>query len=140
MRYMRNSFPFYLRLKNFADTQAQPWSQLGFQIAPTGTAQIGTTDIPILPPPYVDMVSTRNILLSEGKLRFGARIVSISHTFVAAQVKAQGLTDQNLVWRGPLVVGLVTENLLCSIEFIDHEELAGQTINWRLTCNVNELR
>lgn len=144
--YMRNSFPFYLRIKNFADTQPQTWSQLGFAIAPTGTPNTGVTDIPIKPPPYIRMVSQRNILMSEGKLRFGARVIHISGTFVDAQVRAQGITGatweqkQNLVWRAPSVVGLVSEGLLFSIEDIAHEELAGQTINWLLTCNAGEIR
>lgn len=143
--YMRNTFPFYLRIKNFVDTQPQTWSQLGFAITP-GTPDVGTTDIPIKPPPYSRMVSQRNILMSEGKLRFGARVITISGTFVDAQVRAQGITaptweeKQNLVWRSPQVIGLVSEALVFSIEDIAHEELAGQTISWILTCNVGEIR
>lgn len=110
--------------------------------SPTGTlvATAGTTDILITPPPNIEMVSTHNIGQSMGKLRFGARIVTVSQGFVAQQAMAQNLPDQNLVWRGPQVVGLVSENLLFSIENVDHSELTGNTVFWYLTCNVSELR
>lgn len=106
----------------------------------TTAANKGTTDTQIKPQPSTNMVSVHNIGQSGGKLRFGARYFLISQTFVAAQVTARTLTDQNLVWRDPTVVGLVSENLLFSIEDISHEESSGQTISWMLTCNANELR
>ena len=106
----------------------------------TLAASPGTTDILITPPPNIEMVSTHNIGQSMGKLRFGARIVTVSQGFVAQQVSAQNLPDQNLVWRGPQVVGLVSENLLFSIEDVNHSELTGNTVFWYLTCNVSELR
>lgn len=100
----------------------------------------GVTDILIDPPPSITMTSSRNILASQGKLRFGARDVRISATFTDAQVKDRALANQALVWRGPEVVGLVTENLLLSIESVIHEELAGKTVQWFLQCNALELR
>jgi hypothetical protein len=138
-RWARASFPVYLRLRNFPDVQGQQWAQLGFRIAPSG-GPVGVTDILIDPPPGVRMVSIHNIGMSAGKLRFGARIFQISATFVNKQVVAQGLTDQNLVWRGPNVVGLVSEELLFSIEDIKHAEYSGQTISWQITANANEIR
>ena len=139
LRWQRTSHPVYLRIRNFPDLQQQSFSQIGFAIAPTGTSQVGTTDILIDPPASTKMVSTHNIGQSEGKLRFGARTFYISHSFVINQLAAQGIigTDDN-VWRGPQVVGLVLDSLLFSIEVIDHEEIAGQTIAWHLTANALE--
>lgn len=139
-RYRRGSLGFCLRLRNFPDLQNQPWSQLGFQIAPTGSTQTGTADVPIKPPPTVTMVPMKNIAASNGKLRYGARKLTISHSFVLAQMKAQSLTDPMNVWNGAAVVGLVSENKLFSIEDIEHIEISGVTVQWFLTVNVNELR
>jgi hypothetical protein len=139
-QYMRAGDPVYLRLRNFPDVQNQTWAQLGFSISPTGTAQIGTTDILITPPPGVEMISLHNIGQSMGKLRFGARLFVISANFTDAQVKAQGLSDESLVWRGPNVVGLYCDNQLFSIENINHKEVAGKTVVWMLTCQSNEER
>ena len=250
-RFMRGGFPFWLRMKNFADTQQQTWSQLGFTIAPsagpngttntpvnltftaqgagtnhsitiaantyiyteivgdtsttvatamatiavtglgvlivndpyitptsalnvvtltpavatgvvvqisatdgnstsflwvtnnpaaTPTATVGYTDIPIYPPPTSSMVSMHNIGMSEGKLRFGARNIRISQAFVTAQVQAQNLSNQNQVWIGPQVLGLVSENLLMDIVYYNHYEIAGVTVYWDLVCNANEIR
>lgn len=85
-------------------------------------------------------VSQDNIAKSGGKLRFGARQFIVSHTFVLAQMTAQSVTDPTLIWRGPSVVGLVTQNLLCSIEQYLPEFLGGDIITWTLTCNANEQR
>jgi hypothetical protein len=85
------------------------------------------------------MVSVHNIGQSDGKLRFGARTFLVSATFTDAQVAARQLADQTLVWRSSDVVGLVTENLLFSIEDITHQEVDGKTVSWVLTCNASEL-
>jgi hypothetical protein len=108
--------------------------------AATPTATVGYTDIPIYPPPTSSMVSMHNIGMSEGKLRFGARNIRISQAFVTAQVQAQNLSNQNQVWIGPQVVGLVSENLLMDIVYYNHYEIAGVTVYWDLVCNCNEIR
>jgi hypothetical protein len=140
MRYVRNAHTVYLRLRNFPDLQQVSQAvQLGFALTPSGAGtNIGTQDIQIDPPPSVKMISIHNIGQSMGKLRFGARQFLISATFVERQVAQQGLTDQDLVFRGPNVVGLVVDNQLFSIENIAHEELAGHTVVWTLTCNAAE--
>ena len=254
-RFFNAALPFYLRTKNFQDTQNQLWSQLGFSIAPTGApagasnspvvfsffaaglgtqhyitvgtqtygfvetagmssaqvavamatvaattlgasitadpnvltssgsnqvtltpannsgavvqlsasdnnasalmwvtntpgatlaAVVGTTDTLITPTPVVTMLSMHNIVMSEGKLRFGARVIRVSQSFVSAQANALGLpmtpTGMRQVWEAANVVGLVSENLLFSIEDVKHSELGGTTVYWDLTCNANELR
>ena len=139
MRYVRNAHTVYLRLRNFPDLQAVSQAvQLGFALTPSGTNQVGVQDIQIDPPPSVKMISIHNIGQSMGKLRFGARQFLISGSFVDRQVAQQGLSNQDLVFRAPNVVGLVVDNQLFSIENIAHEELAGKTVIWTLLCNAPE--
>lgn len=138
-RFIRSGLPTYLRFKNFADTQTAQWSELGFAITPvSGTT--GTVDILISPPPSSSMISVHNIGMSEGKLRFGARLFQVSQEFVSAQMAALGYTDPRQVWIGAKTVGLITENLLFSIEDIKERYVCGTQVAWILTCNANELR
>lgn len=137
-RYMRSGLPTYLRLKNFPDTQGQQWSQLGFAVTPVSGGH-GTVDILIDPPPATSMISVHNIGMSNGKLRFGARLFTISQEFVLKQMAARGITDPRLVWIDS-VVGLITENLLFSIEDIKHRDLSSVPVLWMLTANANEMR
>lgn len=139
LRYIRNAHPTYLRLRNFPDLQNNLATQMGFTMQPTGEPT-GTQDVLIQPTPAVRMVSLHNIGQSMGKLRFGARYFIISASFVEFMMKIQGLTNQDLVWRAPNVVGLYVDNQLFSIEDIAHEEAAGRTVVWTLTCNAGEFR
>jgi len=137
-RYVRAGHSVYYRLRNFPDLQASSQAiQLGFGYSPTGN-MTGTTDTLIDPPPAVEAVSQTAVARSMGKLRFGARKFLISATFVNNQVTAQGLSNQDLVWRGPNVVGLFCDNQLFSIEDIFHKEYGGVTINWIITANALE--
>lgn len=138
-RFIRSGLPTYLRFKNFEDTQTKQWSELGFAITPVNDSS-GTVDILISPPPGSSMISVHNIGMSEGKLRFGARLFTVSQEFVAKQMSAFGLTDPRQVWIGPKTVGLITENLLFSIEDVKHRDVCGGLVAWMLTCNANELR
>ena len=139
LRFIRNAHPTYLRLRNFEDLQNNLAIQMGFTLKPIGEPT-GTRDILIQPTPAVRMVSLHNIGQSMGKLRFGARHFIISASFVELMMKMQGITNQDLVWRGQNVVGLALDNQLFSIEDIAHEEAAGRTVVWTLTCNSNEAR
>ncbi len=138
LRFLRDSGPVFLRLRNFQTTETEPWSQLGFVIAPSGTPLTGTTDIPIDPPPSTSMISMHNIGQSMGKLRLGARTVRVSHTFVLAQVEAQALTDPTLVWRGPNVVGLVIDAQLFEIATYEYKDLSGAPVIWDISVNAPE--
>lgn len=137
--YTRAAHPVYLRLRNYPNIQQNDAVQLGFAISPAG-APLGTVDIEIKPRPSYDMISMHNIGMSNGKLRFGARLFLVSATFVDNQVRQQQLTDQDLVWRGQDVVGLFTDNQVFSIEVISHQEAAGKTVSWLLTCNAVETK
>lgn len=138
-KFTRSGHPVYLRLRNFSDPQVNDWAAVGFSISPSG-GMVGTTDVLIVPPPGVRMVSIHNIGQSNGKLRFGARIFNISATFVQASMAARSLAYEDACWNGPDVVGLVTDNLLFSIEDIAKQVVAGITASFRLTCNANEIR
>lgn len=120
------------------NTNALMWITINPSLTLASTT--GTTDTLIDPPPSVTMTSSRNILASQGKLRFGARDVRVSASFVDKQCALRGITKQRLVWEDSTVIGLVSENLVLSIESVIHEELAGKTIQWFLQCNCNELR
>jgi hypothetical protein len=137
---VRGSFPTYLRIRDFPPIDNDEWAQLGFSIAPSGTnPDEGTTDILIQPQPAVVSVSVHNIGQSMGKLRFGARIFAISHTFVLQQYNALGLDGtQDKIWRDEKIVGLVQDHRLFSIEDIQSEQAFGHTVSWVLTCNSAE--
>lgn len=147
-RFLQPGLATYLRVRNFADPQTQPWAQYGFSISPSGSAQTGTTDILIDPPPSHRMVSMHNIAMSAGKLRFGAREIIVSHTFVLQQMDAWNLQDPTLVFRGPNIVGFVLAlsatapqiNTLASIEQYSADVVAGDILAWVCLCNCNELR
>ena len=144
-RYTRNGLQAFLRVKNFVedDTSEGPtdFIEVGFAYAPTGTTAVGTTDIPIMPPPSVQDISLRDIGLLNGRLNFGSKIFIVSHTFVRQQLLALGITDGYAVWRdrdGKKAVGIVYDSRIYSIESIKHKEIGGETINWYLTCNFHE--
>jgi hypothetical protein len=139
MRYLRTSCPTWIRYKNFGDVRNQQWAQLGFQITPNpADAPVGTTDVFIDPWPCHNTMSLHNIGMSGGKLRFGAVQFFISATFITQQAALLGLPDPYQVWEQ--VLGLVSENVLFSIEDIQHEDVSGQILNWIIVCNRNELR
>jgi hypothetical protein len=137
-RYHRAGGPVYLRLRNFPDLQNVEFAQLGFSITPTGTSNVGTTDVLIDPPPSVIMAGQSNIGIQGGKLRFGGRSFLVSATFVQAQMRARGLSNGELVFRDASVVGLYTDGKLFSIEDIGYEHLAGQVVSYVLRCNALE--
>lgn len=135
--YFQAAGTIYLRLRNFTDVQETDWATLGFVISPSG-GNTGTVDV-LIPNADSMMMSQHDIGQSMGKLRFGARQVLVSQTFVAAQVAAQNLTDQTLVWRGQNVVGLIIDGLLFEIAQYWHEEVSGTTVSWGLQVNASEI-
>jgi hypothetical protein len=145
MNFVRNAGFVYYRLRNFTDLQSQTFAQLGFQIT---SANGGTTDVLVAPQPAVKMISMHNIGMSMGKLRFGAREFVISASFVDAQVIAQGLNPtgldanlvQDLVWKGPAFVGLVTNGLLFDVVSVAHEEICNKSVIWTILANANEMK
>jgi hypothetical protein len=139
-RYVRNSLPMYLRLRNFAPVTGTLAGQLGFSISPSGTPNVGTTDILIDPPPAQRMVSMHNIGISGGKLMLGARSFLISNSFVVQMMAQLNITNPNLVWEGNQTVGIVTDSKLFSVVEINHSEIAGATVSWDITANAQELK
>lgn len=145
MRYVRSGLPVYLRIRNFleqeTDGTSSDYLDFGDSIAPSGT-DVGYKDILIDPPPNVQDVSLHNIGVLAGRLNFGSRIFTISHTFVLNQMSQfPGITDPYEVWRdrdGYHTIGLFYNNRIFSIEDIRHREVAGETVAWRLICNALE--
>ena len=138
----------FLRVKNFDeenpnDGTSTDYMEVGVPFAPTGTAavDVGTTDIPILPQPAVVEMSQHNIGMSGGKYMMGAKIFTISHTFVKQQLIQIQKTDDTTIWRdrdGRKAVGIFYDGTLYSIEAINHKEMGGETINWKISCNCPE--
>ena len=144
LRFFRPGLPIALRVRNYTAPE-QGYVELGFAYSPTGTLsnQAGFTDIIIKPPAEVKEISLANIGLNQAKLMFGAKQFTISHTFVRAQMNANGYTDPYQVFRDPSVIGIAYpptpgQQRLFSIESITHEEIAGQTLAWLLICNAAE--
>lgn len=153
-RYVRSGLTCYLRIQNFAPVG--DWQEVGVPFVPTGVAAAttGFVDIEIDPSPEVKDVSMHNIGMSGGHLRFGARYFIVSHTFVYNVMQQYpNITDPYNVWRNwdaqlvngnwinatASIVGIVYENRLHSIEDISHVDIAGETIKWKLTCNLFEI-
>lgn len=139
MRFVRNSHPVYLRTRNFTPPTSSMYSQLGYTITPEGQPS-GTTDLLIQPPPSVRMISQHNIGMSQGKLRFGARTFNVSGSFVDSLNAGVDQSELEAFWRGPLIMGLVVDKQLFSIEQISHEDYGGKSILWVLDCNASETR
>ena len=140
LQFTRTGHSVALRIRNFPDVQDKPWAQLGFAISPTGTDDIGTQDIPIVPQPAIDQVSQWLIGQSMGKLRAGARTFIISATFVDNLVANGMFNTPNQVWTDPIVVGLVCDDQLFDIVQYYDREVAGKSIQWELQANAVENR
>jgi hypothetical protein len=154
MRFMRGGLTAWLRIKNFQDSEA--FADMGFQYVPsiTGAAvPTGTSDILIDPPPSVRLISMHTIAMAQAagaSLLAGARIVTISHTWVEAQMLQDWFTTMcsensldptipEYVFRGPSVLGIVTDRLLLQQVDVTHEEIYGVPHTWFVKCNASEL-
>lgn len=152
-RVMRAGLPAWLRIKNFEDNSA--YADKGFVYTPpsTGpTVPTGTTDILIDPPASVRIISMHTIAMAQmanASLKAGAREVTISHTWVVNQMQqpwflnmctANNLdnTDPKLLFRGPVVIGIVTDKLLLETVDVTHEDAFGQPMTWFVFCNASE--
>jgi hypothetical protein len=136
LRYFQPGLPCYLRLQA-VDADGQPYGQIGFMPTVTG-AMSGFNDLLIDPPAEVTEISLHNIGIMGGRLQFGARRFMISNLFVINQMEKQGLKDPYQVWRGPLVMGILYNQKLFSIESITHEDVGSETTLWNLVGNSTE--
>jgi hypothetical protein len=154
MRYMRGGLTTWLRIKNFKDNPV--YADMGFQFVPSASGAYvptGTTDILIDPPPSVVLMGMHSLAMAQMsgvQLRAGARLVTLSHTWVANQMASRwflnmcntfGLDskDHMLVFRGPIVLGMVTDKLLLELVDTTHEDLFGEPMTWFITANASEL-
>lgn len=143
LQYVRGGLECWLRVSNFAPSG--DWIEVGVSFSPTGVAaaQTGFVDILIDPPPATVPVGMHNIGMSGGKLMFGARKFFISNTWVdkiaGLYPNIRGRFNVFRDWDGTAsTLGIIYNNQLYSIEDIGRREIAGQTINWILTCNAEE--
>lgn len=134
--YMQDALPCYL-IRKATNAENTDYASLGFQISVTG-GQGGYTTQQILPMPEVEDVSTHDIGMSGGRLQFGARKFTISDTFVRNQMAALGLTDPYLVFRDPLVLGILYNGRLFAIEILVHDDFGGEALVWTVTGNALE--
>jgi hypothetical protein len=137
-RFLRSGLEVFLRVQNFKPSG--DWQEMGFVYTPSNPADTGYADIVIDPPPQVKDVSMHNIGMSGGKLLIGARYFIISQTFVN-KIREQNtnIPDDISVWSAwdgeTPVVGIMYENRMHQIVTYAHNEIGGETITWRLTCN-----
>jgi hypothetical protein len=142
LRFFQPGLPCYLRIDNLSpDVRGTVGSvaALGFQPTVSGNLS-GVTDILIDPPPEVKEVPWRNIGLNLARLRFGARIFTISHTFVANRQALLAFTDPEQVFRDASVQGILYSGRIYNMESVTHEDLAGQPIIWTIIGNAIEVQ
>jgi len=152
-RFLRRGLKVTMRVKNFQDNSA--FADMGFQFTPNPsgpTVPQGTTDLVIDPPPSISLISMRTIEAAQKinvQLRAGARLVVVSHTWVKKQLKANWFlnmctlnnldnTDYENVFKGPMVLGFVTDKLLLSLVDITHDDAYGEPMEWLIRCNAPE--
>jgi hypothetical protein len=146
LKYFRPGLVCALRIQNYTTPEAG-YAELGFEFAPTGAMQpeqTGFTDILIQPPVEVWSGGAKGAGGGDGGLnqaRFMVykRTFYISHTFVIKRMNIMGYTDGYQVWRDPVVIGLYYDKRLYSIDAIDYEQIAGQTLAWVLDATYQEL-
>ena len=138
-RYTGATTPVYMRFRNYATLPQTQAAMLGLPVTPDPLMVTpGTSDVLVDPPPSMNTLSLHDIGISGGKLRFGAKSFLIQAGWVSAQAQTFGFTDPKLVFNQ--AVGVVNENMLYSIEDIQHEAVTGCIVSWILVCNANELR
>ena len=138
-RFGRPQHPVYYRYRKYVDAQRTMAAGMGFVVSASG-AQTGYQDILVDPPCSSSAVSAHQVAMSQGRLRLDSRLFIVSATFVDAQVKALGLTDQRDFWNGGQCMGLFTENMLFTIESVLSQEVAGKTVVWEVMGNAPETR
>lgn len=140
MNYFQPGVPTFLRVKNVSVDQplagsGADYAALGFQPEVAGPEPSGTTDFPVRPSAEVLPASMHSIGISKGLLTFGAKVFSISHTFVLNRMSVMGYTDYWQVWRDPSVLGFYHDGRLFAIVNISHRDIAGEPVMWTLVCN-----
>lgn len=138
--YQASSSPVFLRVKNFVDNSTV--EDLGFTFTPSGAANVGTTDFLIDPTPGMQMMSMHNLAMaqmSQIAVREGARILTISHSWVAARQAKMGYDVPERVFNDKSVVGIVTGNYLFQIVSFIHQDAYGGILTWKVTVNTTDI-
>lgn len=130
--------PVYLRVQN-SDDSAQDYVDTGFEVTVTTPYLLtgaGTQDLLVIPPPLVEPLSLMDIGIMGGKLMFGARKFTISHTWVMQQMAQMGYQNPLMVFNDPSrVIGLYHDNQVWTIEQVNHIDLGGTILYWEILCN-----
>ena len=133
--------PVYLRTQN-ADDSAQDYADTGFEVTVTSPALLagaGTTDTLVQPPPLVEPLSLMDIGIMGGKLQFGARKFTVSHTWVMQWMIANGYSNPLDVFLDPSkVIGFYHDNQLWQIRQCNHIDLGGATLYWEIMCDASQ--
>jgi len=138
-RIYRSGLPVYYRTKNFnqANTLA---GEMGFKVADVNAS---TNDSMVCPQPAIAIMSSRMLqeAIANGvALRAGARVLTISQTWVAQIQVANNFANPRQVFNDNSVVGFVSDGLLFQPVTLDHVDLYGAIISWNVNCNANEIK
>lgn len=138
--YQASSSPVFLRVKNFVDNPTV--EDLGFTYTPSGNNGVGTTDYLIDPTPSVILMTMHNLAMAQMAnvaVREGARIITISNTWVAARQALMGYDQPERVFNDKSVVGIVCGNFLFQIVSFIHQDAFGGILTWKVTVNTTEI-
>lgn len=145
LRFMKPGPDTWLRVKNFNDV-GQDYAEMGFAFVPSASGAqtpLGYTDLKIWPQPVVRLMSMHNVAQAQAagmSLREGSRIVMVSHTWVSKRQAEMGYSNPRQVFEDPSVIGLVTENVIVSIESLMPDYAYGVYTSWHIQGNSNELQ
>lgn len=138
--YQASSSPIFLRVKNFVDSSTV--EDLGFTFTPSGAALVGTTDFLIDPTPGIQLMTMHNLAMAQMAnvaVREGARILTISHSWVGARQATMGYDVPERVFNDKSVVGIVTGNYLFEIVSFVHQDAYGGILTWKVTVNTTDI-
>jgi hypothetical protein len=147
----QNSFwgaglPVFYRTRNYdLDTIGEGVREMGFSVVATTGAIIsgGIVDRQICPQPSIKQLPMRFIedAISSGvALRWGAKTMNLSHSFVAAQQQRMGLDDPKKIFTDDRFIGFYHDSLLFEVVSYVHNDLFGTIIDWDIIIQANELK
>jgi hypothetical protein len=142
-RFFAAGVPVYYRTRNF-DVSNTDAGEMGFQYVPAITgANTGTDDVQICPQPHIIPMNMRMIEAAQAAgaaIRFGAKQIFISHTWVQSVQLAKNFISPLEVFNDKSVVGFVIDGILYEIASFVHNDLYGQILDWTVIINGNDIK
>lgn len=144
--YFDASLPVYYRYRNFDPIEVgEAVSEMGFTTSPNVSGEYigGTTDLQLCPSPGIRSLTLKQLADAKAagaNLRSGAKVLSISQTWVASIQAKFGFNETKQVFIDPSVVGFVYDGLLLEIVSYLHNDMYGAIINWDVICNGNDIK